>query len=80
MGPRQSPGGGLRGAKPFEAKRVSAFLMALESSLLSYFLYIFSSLEYREMPLVHLYACNMMYQYAWIHLALGQMFERSTFL
>ena len=29
---------------------------------LSYFSYVYSSLEYRKMPLAHLYACNMMYQ------------------
>ena len=54
--------------------------MALESSPLSCFLHIFSSLWYREMPLTHIHACNMMYQYDWISLSTQlEIWGRSIF-
>ena len=53
-GPRQGLGRGFRG------KMIFSILMALESSTYHVSCIFFSSLEYIEMPLTHIYACNMM--------------------
>ena len=65
MGPGQSPGRESRGGgKAPRSKEISSILNGFGELSFIMFLAYFSSLEYREMPLTHIYACNMMYQYA----------------